>query len=82
MIPMLPEKHVWLNETLLGVGALLLVELKESKTVDQIWSELKSSRRKLVPERLEFDDLVLTIDFLFALGTVKLTPEGKLCRCA
>ena len=83
MIALLPEKHVRLNETILGLGALVLGQLSEAKTLDELWEGLKElrTRKKTIPERIGFEDLILTVDFLFALRMIDLSEEGDLSRC-
>lgn len=83
-LPFLPEKHVRLNETLLGLGALVIWQLDEPTTVDDLWDRFRAlkTRKKAVPERITFEDLILTIDLLFALRALELTDTGELTKCA
>jgi hypothetical protein len=85
MLSLLPEKHVRLNETLLGLGAMVVLQLgEEGLTIDELWDrfrELKLKKRA-VPERIGFEDLILTIDFLFALRAIRINAEGEIFKCA
>lgn len=84
MLPLLPEKHVRLNESLLGLGAIVLRVLKQRSTLDEVWEGMRAmkSSNKFIPEKITFDDLIVTIDCLFAIGVVDLDNEGKLFLCA
>jgi hypothetical protein len=58
---------------LLGIGALILERLKTTKTVTQLWDEMRD-----VPQIATFERLVLGLDLLFAMGLVEL--DGGLIR--
>lgn len=84
-IEILPEKHVRISESLLGIGSLVLEILKGgSRNIDSIWSSLRQrdSIREKVNGTVTFDTLVLAIDGLFAMGFVDLDDEGRLRICA
>lgn len=85
VIDILPEKHVRISESLLGIGALVLEIIRGgSRNIDSIWSSLrqKDSIREKVNGTVTFDSLVLAIDGLFAMGFVELDEEGRLRICA
>jgi hypothetical protein len=85
VIEILPEKHVRISESLLGIGALVLEIIKGgSRNIDSIWSSLrqKESIREKVNGTVTFDSLILSIDGLFAMGFVELDEEGRLRLCA
>ena len=84
MIPLLPEKHIRLNETALGLGAFVVQQLDEAMTLDQLWEALKElkKRKKSFPERIDFEDLIITIDILYALKAIDMDNEGALVKCA
>ena len=79
----LSAKHVRLNESVIGLGAILLHELVKPKTVDEIWQRvrhLKQSARS-IPDKITLDDVIETIDFLFSLGLIALNDQAVLRRC-
>jgi hypothetical protein len=84
MIALFPEKHARLNETLLGLGAIVLLQLRTPQSVDDVWEAIKDlrTRKKSIPERISFDDVILAIDLLFALQAVKVNEQGEVERCA
>ena len=84
MIHLLPGKHIRLNETAIGLGAVVLSQLAtDSKTLDELWDAIRQLRqqRKSIPEKIGLEDIVLTIEFLFGLGLVQLTEDGELQKC-
>ena len=64
-IMMLPNKHVNLSRSALGVGAILLDEMAKEHTVSALWERVRKR-----PEILTFERFVLVLDMLFALGLV------------
>lgn len=67
----LPNKHVKLSRSALGVGAVLLSQLAESRTVSDLWESMR-----VRPEILTFERFVLGLDMLFALGLISYTERG------
>ncbi len=80
----MPEKHVRLNETILGLGACALLCLDAPKSLDSLWDDIRELRRKkkIIPQKTGFEDLVLAVDFLFAMRAIEKTQDGGLMRCA
>jgi hypothetical protein len=82
MLPLLPEKHARLNETILGLGALLLSEFGEAETADELWEKVRRMKsKKTLPDRVSFDDVVLTLAFLYAVKAISREKEGGLKLC-
>ena len=71
----LPTKHINPLDSLLGVGALILERLKTTKTVTQLWDEMRDS-----PQVVTFERLVLGLDLLYLMGLVEL--DGGVIRRA
>lgn len=71
----LPDKHVLLSSSFLGVGAVLLELLESSRTVSGLWAA--SMRQE---EIRTFDRFTLALDMLYALGLVKFDQDGLLVR--
>ena len=70
----LPSKHISENQALLGVGAVLLNELKRPQTVTSLWEKVRTH-----PTVGGFDRYVLTLDMLYIIGTIR-TNRGMLER--
>ncbi|NTW99597.1 MAG: hypothetical protein HGB35_06670 [Geobacteraceae bacterium] len=62
----LPTKHINPLDSLLGIGALILERLKTSKTVTQLWDEMRD-----VPQIATFERLILGLDLLHMMGLVE-----------
>lgn len=80
-VALLPEKHVRTSESLLGLGALVLASLeRNSKSLDALWTDLKQHEavKQRVHGSVSLDSVVLAIDFLFAIGALRLNNEGLL----
>ena len=79
---LLPDKHIRIAESLLGLGSFILESLVIPKTVDELWDDFKRfHENKELPGFVSFENIILAIDFLFAIGAVTENQEGKLCRC-
>jgi hypothetical protein len=80
-VTLLPEKHVRTSESLLGLGALVLVSLAtEPKNLETLWADMKELDpvKRRVHGSITLDSVVLAVDFLFAVGAVTLNREGLL----
>lgn len=81
----LPEKHIYLSETLYGIGGLILSlfdDFETTLTVDALWIKLeKKNKNKKIIMDLNFDKFILSIDFLFTIGALDLEEGGKLKLC-
>ncbi len=80
---LLPEKHVTLAESVLGLGAVVLRELKKPRTIDQLHGRLCAIRDTWqLPAYHDIETLLLAVLFLYTVGAVEVLPSGKLRRCA
>lgn len=69
----LPTKHIPTNRALLGVGALILQDLDNPKTVSKLWDTIRLRRTFNSPEpALDYRWFVLALDFLFILGAIHI----------
>lgn len=76
----LPSKHLSQDRALLTVGARVLQQLSQPKTVSALWEELPrnaAGRKNASP--LRYDGFVLALDLLFLMGAIEL-EEGLLSR--
>ena len=80
---LLPDKHITLAESILGLGAFLLGELNTARTVDRLYNRVCQARdQESLPAYHDFDAVLLAILFLYAIGAVELTDNGGVQRCA
>ena len=79
---LLPDKHIKLSESILGFGGFVLEDLDKPKTVDALWSDFEKVRDtdKFLSYQ-SFDNLVITISFLYVIGAISMHKDGKLRRC-
>ncbi|MEW5848969.1 MAG: ABC-three component system middle component 6 [Myxococcota bacterium] len=70
----LPTKHVSTRASLLGLGAVILSELGEPRTVTSLWDRLRG-REDVGP----FSRFVLALDLLHMLSAVELR-DGLIAR--
>ena len=62
----LPTKHIAPENSLLGIGAVLLTLLNEEQTVTRLWDRARASN-----DLLTFSRFVLALDLLFAIAAVE-----------
>lgn len=78
----MPEKHLWISESLISFGAQILRFIRKPRTIDELWIELEKHKplEKSI-ERLSFEKLVLTLDFLFAIRAIEIDHKSKIKVC-
>ena len=64
----LPTKGIGSDKALLSIGALILRDLDEPKTVSRLWADLRRVEEG-APD-LTFDWFVLALDLLYLMGTL------------
>ncbi len=70
----IPNKHLNLENSLLGVGAEILKHIREPRTVTSLWADVRS-----LPQIRTFERFSLGLDFLYAIGAVDF-EDGLLRR--
>lgn len=69
----LPAKHLRHDRALLEVGADILAETEENRTVSELWERVRVSRgAKVGVDPLSFDWFVLSLSFLYAISALEL----------
>ncbi len=63
----LPTKHVPANESLIGVGAVILQEIRKPISVSMLWKIIREDKSVGTYERF-----ILTLDMLHILGIIFL----------
>ena len=77
----LPTKHLNFSESLLGFGGYILKMLDRPKTIDEVWDKYQSDfENGLYFAKHSFDNLMLTVIFLFAIGVV-IEKDGQIIKC-
>jgi len=80
---LLPSKHVNLAESLLGLGGYLLDQLREPKSVDQLYEIVRRAREtQQLPAYHDLDSVVLALVLLYSLNAIEANSDGDVVRCA
>ncbi len=78
-----PTKGISPERSLLAVGAQILLQLNEPRTVSQTWARLKAWREdKDHNSPLSFSWFVLALDVLYGMGVVELRHDLLVARSA
>ncbi len=79
----MPDKHITFSESFLGLGSFVLATLIAPQTIDDLWEKYSNARKSgNYPSSHSFENLVLTVDVLFAVGAVAEPDQsGVLRRC-
>jgi hypothetical protein len=76
-----PTKHTNFSESLLGFGSYILTQLESPMSIDSLWNQYqKDYIEKLYYAKHSFDNLLLTIVFLYSIGVVE-EQDGVVNRC-
>jgi hypothetical protein len=69
----LPAKHLRPDRAVLDVGAEILAQLEESRTVSELWERVRIARATRVWQGpLSFDWFVLSLSFLYAVSALDI----------
>lgn len=75
----LPSKHIRLHECILGVGAVVLELLSKPMDIDEIREAIDASARKgKIPARPSFENIILAINILYAMGAISADADGNI----
>ena len=78
---LLPAKHIKLSESIIGLSGFVLEKLNKPKTVDMLWNELRVAiERKEYPANHPFENLLLSLDFLYSIDIIRLDDNGMVSR--
>lgn len=67
----LPTKHIAAHEALIGAGALILQQVRDSVSLSGLWEAVKSDAAVQTYERF-----ILTLDMLYIIGAIDV--EGHM----
>ena len=80
---LLPDKHITLAESILGLGSFVLGELSRPKSLDQLYSSLERANETTdLPAYHGVESLILAILFLYSIDAIDLTRDGRIRQCA
>ena len=76
MSKLMPKKHISLEQSLIGFGTKIIKLIgMNTVSLEFLWQNCNLD----CAVKHSFDDLILTLDYLFAIGIVKQDEEGWLC---
>ena len=71
---LMPGKHVPIGRSLVGIGALILRELRAPSTVSVLWERVREN-----PEIGSYRNFVMALNYLFAIAAIDY-EDGILSR--
>lgn len=78
---LMPSKHINFSQSLLGFGSYILTNLKEPKSIDDIWESYQTDYElNIYCATQSFDNMILTLIFLYGINTIK-EQNGLIYRC-
>jgi hypothetical protein len=78
---LIPTKHTNFSKSLFGFGSYILNKIEHSKSIDELWDEYRLDyRNKIYPAKHSFDNLLLTLTFLYSIGIIE-EQDGGVMRC-
>jgi hypothetical protein len=79
---LLPDKHVTLAESTIGLGAIVLGLLDRPQGMDSLYKRVRSTlEAQRIPAAHDFDSVTLAVLFLYIIGTVEQTDAGLIRKC-
>lgn len=76
----LPKKQISLDESYFGFGAFLLQKIQNPISIDNLWEYYKDCYdNKRYSIKFSFDYFIMTLDYLFIIGAIKIDERGLLC---
>nr|WP_304220270.1 ABC-three component system middle component 6 [Fredinandcohnia onubensis] len=80
----LPQKHIKLSESIFAMGAIILSLLDNQKSIgiDELWETLKrKNHNEKIIDNYSFDKFIISLDYLFTIGTIDTNENGGLIKC-
>ncbi len=79
---LLPNKHIQMSESILGLSLFLLTLLEERKSIDVLWKNFREARdMKMFPTHHSFENVLLATSFLFSTQLIDLDSNGFIFKC-
>ena len=72
----LPTKHIPAKRSLLGVGAIIIVNLSDAQSVSRLWEKVRKD-----PSVGSFQRFIMALDLLYAVGILDYS-NGEIRRLA
>ena len=69
---LLPTKHLSSTRASIVIGASILALLSRPRGVSELWERYRGQEGADEPRRVSWEEFILAVDLLFALGAVDL----------
>lgn len=80
---LLPDKHLRISESILGLAALVLSRLKKPIAFDKLMTRLaKEFDTPSWPARHSAESVSLALCLLYSIGKIDVATDGTIVRCA
>jgi len=75
----LPQKHLLLAESLIGLSGVLLSLIKVPLNVFDLWTKYeKMNNSHNFPANHSYDNFLLALDLLYAIGAIEINDFGEI----
>jgi len=79
---LLPDKHIRISESVLGIAGLVLESLPAAISFDQLMAAVtKKQAEQKWPGEYSVESIALALCFLHSIDTVDVTDDGELIKC-
>lgn len=79
---LLPNKHLKMSESIVGLGGLVLSNISKPSLFDALWTRIQEQTGTPDwPASHDVEDFVLALCFLYSVGAIDVTQNGELVRC-
>lgn len=79
---LLPDKHVRLSESILGLAGLVLSFVDKPTTFDTLWKKVQDKLDTPDwPATHGVDNFVLALCFLYSIEAIDVSPTGEILPC-
>lgn len=79
---LLPDKHIRVAESILGLSSLVLAHMRKPRTFDSLMAALSPKfETSAWPAYHTTETVCLALCFLFSVGLIDVSPDGELYRC-
>ena len=79
---LLPDKHIRISESILGIAGLVLDSLQQSSSFDELVTRVsKYQAEQKWPSEYSVESITLALCFLHSIDAVEVTVSGELVKC-
>jgi hypothetical protein len=79
---LLPDKHLKLSESVIGLAGLVLSDISKPTWFDALWMRVQEKTGTPDwPAVHGVENFVLSLCFLYSVGAIDVTQNGELVRC-